>query len=418
MDHPTPTPDSLATPRDKRRSILTKLKSTLTRSPSKVPSEAVTPTPSRLGRSRTVSASSAVLDTFSPPTKDADAVRVDATASAAEALDPGLEQQLLAKGYVEATPPPMLIIPEPSASPRTSQVTAELDAALRTAAEMERVIRESLDTTPLPPRTPVVVRINVGAAAEGDSASMQQLVDELKEQERELRFSVARLTAERDQAVCQLEALQRAREDMARSQGQLKGTIAQLEGTVASSDKRIRQQALELEDLHKRCERLQQAVAARPGTPAGDLLSRDAVARVATLERALARQREDMRQMEEFCATETELLWEQEASLRGQLIAGTQGVHAAQLSDERSKLMELHRVLDSRDRDAGALKQAADRAKLQVEEQTRALQQAAANVRAAEAEVDLIHQSNEQYFRYVCSGCRDDVRTVDHHRTD
>ena len=391
---------SPATPRDKRRSILTKIKSSLTRSPSKVPSEAVTPgtTRSRLGRSRTMSASSAVLDTISP-LKDAvdTAVRLDVTTTTE--VDAHLEHELVTKGFVEMTTPPPLIIPEPSTSPRTSQVAAELDAALRTAAEMERVIRQSLETTPLPPRTPVVVRINVdGSTIPHDD------VQELEEQHRELRFSVARLTAERDQAINQLEALQRTREDMARSQGQLRGTIAQLEGTVASSDKRLRQQALELEDLQRRCERLQQAVAARPGTPAGDIAGREALARVATLERALARQRDERRQMEEFCATEVELLWEQEAGLREQLgtLSGSRGQHAALLSDERSKLMELHRVLDSRERDAGALKTAADKAKQQLDEQTRALQQAAANVRAAEAEVDLIHQSNEQYFRYVC----------------
>lgn len=507
-DDPLP----LVTPRDsssKKRSILTKIKSTLKRTPSKVPSEATTPhtTRTRLGRSRTVSASSNTFegalagDTSSKGADDA--VRVDATAGAV--LDSqAQQQQLLEKGFVEAvagaeeaqhsttavhslhaafeqaaaaddgdgdqellpqTTPLVIQVPcehdtldttLPDPIPATTplpddDVTNELSTALKQAAEMERVIRASLDTSSLPPLTPVVIRIKVGEGeqfaqeqgfgdVDADVVDLRKRIAVLEDKDRELRYgcgsgaklllhtvsscqfvltttthsqTIARLTSERDQAVHAHDTIQRAREDMARNQGQLKATIAKLEGIVASSDKRTRQLTNEIEQLTVRCEQLTSQLTTTSTTDTPDRCkaanhvlqeavdrearrAREAQARVYALERVLNWEARERANLEEFCATEVSLLWEQETALRTQLedLAGARGEHVMQLSDERSKLVEMSMALASRDKDTGALR-------VQAEQQAQALQQAAANVRAAEAEVDLVGQSNEQYFRYI-----------------
>ncbi len=450
----------LTTPRDsssKKRSILTKIKSTLKRTPSKVPSEATTPhtTQSRLGRSRTLSGSSA-LDISGDDTKAAhhhdnsNHVRIEATAGAI--LDSETQQQLLDKGYVEDTalphslqaafeqacgayqhtthpstplaivvPEDIALPPEPLHSTTPDDVTNELSTALKQAAEMERVIRASLDTT-LPPPTPVVIRIHVGEEEESGVGGDDQEDQVQALQHQELRYgmspitmgalypkptpthpisaTIARLTMERDHAVHAHETIQRAREDMARNQGQLKATIAKLEGIVASSDKRIRQQTEEIEHLTAQ---LSTHPATHPATHPHQITLERTKARITALQHVIQREAHERAQLEEFCATEMSLLWEQEAALRSQLedLTGARGEHVLQLSDERTKVAEMSMALASRDKDTGALRAQAEQAQRHVAEQAQALQQAAANVRAAEAEVDMVNQSNEQYFRYI-----------------
>ncbi|EFN54553.1 hypothetical protein CHLNCDRAFT_135347 [Chlorella variabilis] len=221
----------------------------------------------------------------------------------------------------------------------------------------------------------------------------------------------------------QLQRVEASRDELGWQAGQLRGRIAKLEGAVLAGESRVRAQAAELEALKAAGRELEQqlaAVQAQVGvTPdraraerrrlaeqaaEAQAAAEAAAARAARLAAVLAFEARERRELGEFAALEHQLLAERERVLTGEAAQWRTDAAAAasQLADVRQRLVKLLRgeLEAAQAATAGAAVLTAEW-RHKAEQFDRDRQAAAANIRKAERELELVAQDNERMFRQL-----------------
>ncbi|KAL4424412.1 hypothetical protein ABPG77_005655 [Micractinium sp. CCAP 211/92] len=234
----------------------------------------------------------------------------------------------------------------------------------------------------------------------------------------------------------QLARAEACREELARQAGQLKGRIAKLEGAALAGESRVKAQATELEGLKAANRELKAALEAAQAqvgvTPERARAERQRLVAAASeaqavadahaerarrLEAVLSFEDRERRELAEFTALEHGILTEAQRGAAGEAAQWRADAHAAaaQLADARGRLVETDAALLQRDEEVRQLRaeleaaQAATEAAAQLagewrqraDQFDRDRQAAAANIRKAERELELVAQDNERMFRQL-----------------